>query len=83
MPSESVKPFCCYLFDDVNACPNDAQGTIIYGPAPFDYTDACTAHVGDLLEPDKENTVIPLSLFHEGLSTSFTGNVNVVVLELI
>lgn len=65
MPSEPLSPFCCYLFDDGGACPNDAQWTIIYGPAPCDYTDACTAHVGELLEPDKENTVIPCGFLHD------------------
>lgn len=38
-------------------CQESAEWQIWYGPTPDDNTLACTAHVGELLNPDTENRV--------------------------
>ena len=53
-------PHCCVI-----DCVKDAEWQIIYGPTTDDYTEACTEHVGELLEPDKENTVYPIEVKHD------------------
>ena len=42
--SEPIIPVCCYL-----TCPEKADWTITWGPSPDDYTESCTAHIGELL----------------------------------
>jgi hypothetical protein len=48
------KPVCCVI-----TCGKDAEWEIRYGETTDDYTHACTEHVGEMLEPDKINTVYP------------------------
>ena len=44
-------------------CKNLAEWTITYGRAPDDVTEACTAHVGELLADEvEEQRVYPISL---------------------
>lgn len=56
-------PKCCYV-----GCDKDAEWTLVEGPGPDDWTEACTAHVGDLLTDAKETRVYPLVKQQEGQS---------------
>ena len=42
-------------------CNRLADWEINYGPEVDDFTEACVEHVGDLLEPDKENRLYPMA----------------------
>lgn len=63
----SKKSHCCYIapYSDSKGhgdqCKADAEWTITFGPGPDDYTEVCTAHVGDMLVPDVANIVLPIA----------------------
>lgn len=50
-----MKPTCCHT-----NCDEDAQWQIFDGPTPDDYTESCTAHVGELLSDAAEHRVYPI-----------------------
>lgn len=55
------KPFCCFIVDgQTEHCSKTAEWSVVFGSTPDDYTEACTDHVGVLLEPGRENVVYPL-----------------------
>ena len=61
----SKKSHCCYIEPPTASgrgrqCTNAAEWTITFGPGPDEYTEACTAHVGDMLVPDVANIVLPI-----------------------
>ena len=62
-----ITPYCCVI-----DCEKDAEWQIVYGSTPDDYTEACTEHVGEMLEPDKENTVYPVEWNEESNATQLT-----------
>lgn len=41
----SAKPWCCFI-----PCDKDAEWEIVDGPSTDDYTQACSDHVGHLLQ---------------------------------
>ena len=43
-------------------CISRAEWTIVYGRSPDDVTEACTEHVGVLLEDGVENHVYPIEI---------------------
>lgn len=47
---------CCHI-----GCDKEAEWVIVSGPAPDDYTEACTDHVGDLLCDAPEQKVYPIA----------------------
>lgn len=57
-------PMCCYLeggHSNGARCERSAQWTIVFGETPDDYTEACSAHVGELLTDAPEHRIYPLS----------------------
>ena len=62
----SKKSYCCHIAPysaskgHGDQCKNDAEWTITFGPGPDEYTEACTAHVGELLVPDVGNIVLQI-----------------------
>ena len=46
---------CCQI-----QCEQKAEWQIYDGPNPEDYTEVCTAHVGDLLGDAPEHRVYPI-----------------------
>jgi hypothetical protein len=68
--------YCCYIRnladDDIDnpdppevtgeRCSSAADWEIRYGPAPDDFTHACEAHVGFLLQGGVENVAIPIEM---------------------
>jgi hypothetical protein len=53
--TEVVRNMCCKL-----GCEASAQWRIYDGEKPDDYTEACTAHVGDLLSDAPEHRIYPI-----------------------
>lgn len=63
---------CCFIQTDQSVCLSDgwtigdvactspAEWTIVHGPAPEDYTEACTEHVGALLTDASEHRIYPI-----------------------
>lgn len=49
------KEHCC-----LPDCASPAAWIIWYGPLPYDYTEACTAHVGEMLTDAAEHKVYPV-----------------------
>jgi len=44
------KPYCCYINDNDESCPNDAEFALYGSSGHFeDVTETCEAHVGMLL----------------------------------
>jgi hypothetical protein len=52
----NTEPQCCYL-----ECDQPAAWELTDGPAPDEYTQACTAHVGALLTDAPTTVVSPLA----------------------
>lgn len=51
---------CCYIGEAGDDCSKPAEWTIVHGPMPDDYTEACTRHVGDVLTDSDEHRIYPL-----------------------
>ncbi len=68
-----MTPKCCFIPEGtLDGCASDATHVLVYGPAPDDYTEACIAHVADLI-PDSE----PVGL-HE-ITAPIAGNTHYAV----
>lgn len=47
------KPWCCFIDEDDSQCDADAEWRILpENDNPYDYSEACTEHVGELLVTD-------------------------------
>ena len=53
----TVQSKCCYIADSRIACEQEADWKIVYGNTPDSYTEACSAHVGEMLTDAPVQTV--------------------------
>lgn len=55
---------CCHLENNVVPCGADAEWELFGSNEPREPLDACTKHVGELLDDSKETHVYPLVAPH-------------------